>query len=77
MACYYVTRGKPIRREKTKTASGNGVKFVVLWLALIFLGVCSGFRFLNPDSDLQYNGQSKDGFDGREISPWVSFFPFY
>lgn len=39
MVCYYVTRGKPIRREKTKTASGNGVNFVVLWLARIFIWV--------------------------------------
>ena len=27
---------KTIRREKTKTASGNGFKFVGLWLARIF-----------------------------------------
>lgn len=53
VVCYFVTKGKPIRREKTKTASGNGVKFVILWLARIFLGACSGFRFSNPDSDLQ------------------------
>lgn len=61
VVCYYVTRGKPIRCEKTKTASGNGVKFVVLWLTRIFLGACSGFRFSNRIRICNKTGNPRTG----------------